>query len=314
MVRSRHSERLPSAAGTDRNPSTGNETLLYTVRLAIPNKGRISIPIMELMERSGLHINEAGERRLLARTLDPHVELLFARPVDIPEYVANGAADLGITGHDMVVERKSDVEELLDLQFGKATLVLAVRDESPARSARDLAGAKVATEFPGITRDYFQQKGISITIVPVGGACEVTPHLGIADAIVDLSSSGNTLRQNHLRVIDSVLETSTVLIANREARIRKSEKVEELLLALESVIRARGQCYLMMNVTRSSLEAVKKELPGLSGPTVMEVASREDLVAVHAVVSEERVYRLINSLKRAGARDILVMPIERMIR
>jgi ATP phosphoribosyltransferase len=313
VVRSKHSDSLPlSQEGEGVGSRQGN--LPYKVRLAIPNKGRIATPIMDLMERSGLHLNETGERRLLADTLDPHVEILFARPVDIPEYVANGAADLGITGHDMVVERASDVEELLDLQFGRAKLVLAVMEDSPVRQVDQLAGAKIATEFPTISRQYFRKHGLTVTIVPVGGACEVTPHLGIADAIVDLTSSGNTLRQNHLRIIDIVLSTSTVLIANREARIRKSEKIEEICLALESVVTARGQCYLMMNVTRSSLEAVQKELPGLSGPTVMEVASREDLVAVHAVVSEERVYRLINSLKRAGARDILVMPIERMIR
>jgi len=313
VVRSKRSEPLPIPQGGEDERSRQGD-LPYKVRLAIPNKGRIATPIMDLMERSGLHLNETGERRLLADTLDPHVEVLFARPVDIPEYVANGAADLGITGHDMVVERGSDVEELLDLQFGRAKLVLAVMEDSPVRQADQLAGAKIATEFPTITRQYFRKLGLTVTVVPVGGACEVTPHLGIADAIVDLTSSGNTLRQNRLRIIDIVLSTSTVLISNREARIRKSEKIEEICLALESVVRARGQCYLMMNVTRSSLEAVKKELPGLSGPTVMEVASREDLVAVHAVVSEERVYRLINSLKRAGARDILVMPIERMIR
>jgi ATP phosphoribosyltransferase len=313
VVKPKRSEPLLTQKGGE-DERKGQGDLPYKVRLAIPNKGRIATPIMDLMERSGLHLNDTGERRLLADTLDPHVEILFARPVDIPEYVANGAADLGITGHDMVVERESDVEELLDLQFGTAKLVLAVMEDSPVRQAEQLAGAKIATEFPTITRQYFRKRGLTVTVVPVGGACEVTPHLGIADAIVDLTSSGNTLRQNHLRIVDVVLPTSTVLIANREARICKSEKIEEICLALESVVRARGQCYLMMNVTRSSLEAVKKELPGLSGPTVMEVASREDLVAVHAVVSEDRVYRLINSLKRAGARDILVMPIERMIR
>jgi ATP phosphoribosyltransferase len=284
------------------------------VRMAIPNKGRISEPINDLMEKSGLHLIDPGERRLISRTLDPHVEILFARPVDIPEYVANGAADIGITGHDMVMERGSDVEELLDLQFGKARLVLAVRDESHVQSASDLSHARIGTEFPVITRNYFQSRGIQVTVVPVGGACEATPYLGIADAIIDLVSSGNTLRQNRLRIIDDVLATSTVLIANRSAHQKKASKINEIVLALESVIRAQGQCYLMMNVSRSHLEDVKSVLPGLSGPTVMEVASREDLVAVHAVVSEERVYQLINALKQAGARDILVMSIERMIR
>jgi ATP phosphoribosyltransferase len=284
------------------------------VRLAVPNKGRIATPIMELMEKSGLHLLDSGERRLISRTPDPHIEVLFARPIDIPEYVANGAADLGITGRDMVSERGSDVEELLDLQMGSARLVLAISEDSRFSSPKDLAGARVATEFPAITREYFRGHGIKVTIVPVGGACEATPYLGIADAIVDLVSSGTTLRQNHLVPIDTVLESSTILIANKRARAEKREKIDEIVLALESVLRAGGQCYLMMNVDRSRLDEVKSVLPGLSGPTVMEVASKEDLVAVHAVVSEDRVYRLISQLKRAGARDILVMSIQRMIR
>ena len=294
---------------------TGNLTPFSDiVRLAIPNKGRIAAPIMELVEKSGLHLAEVGERRLVTRTLDPHVEILFARPVDIPEYVATGAADLGITGHDMVIERESDVEELLDLQFGKAKLVLAVHEDSAVTSAKELAGKKIATEFPVITRTYFAQQKVKVNVVLVGGACEATPQLGIADAIIDLSSSGTTLKTNRLRVIDEVLQTSTFLIANKESLRTKKEKIDEIHLALESVIRARGQCYLMMNVKRASLEAVKNVLPGLSGPTVMEVASNENLVAVHAVVNEERVYSLINALRRAGAKDILVMAIQRMIR
>jgi ATP phosphoribosyltransferase len=284
------------------------------VRLAIPNKGRIAAPIMDLVEKSGLHLPEIGERRLITKTLDPHVEILFARPVDIPEYVATGAADIGITGHDMVVERESDVEEILDLQSGKAKLVLAVHEDSTITSVKQLAGMKVATEFPVITKAYFAKHKVKVNVVLVGGACEATPHLGIADAIVDLSSSGTTLKTNRLKVIDEVMVTSTYLIANKESLRTKKDKIDEIHLALESVIRARGQCYLMMNVKRSSLNAVKRVLPGLSGPTVMDVASSENLVAVHAVVNEERVYCLINALKQAGAKDILVMSIQRMIR
>lgn len=285
------------------------------VRLAIPNKGRIAAPIIDLVEKSGLHLAEAGEqRRLITKTLDPHVEILFARPVDIPEYVATGAADLGITGHDMVIERGSDVEELLDLQSGRAKLVLAVHEDSSITKATQVAGLKVATEFPAITRAYFKKQNVDVDVVLVGGACEATPHLGIADAIIDLSSSGTTLKSNRLRVIDEVMVTSTRLIANPESIRAKKEKIDEIHLALESVIRARGQCYLMMNVKRTSLDAVRCLLPGLSGPTIMDVASSEGLVAVHAVVDEERVYMLISQLKRAGAKDILVMAIQRMIR
>ncbi len=284
------------------------------VRLAIPNKGRIAQPINELIEKSGLHLVDGGERRLITRTRDPNVEILFARPIDIPEYVASGVADLGITGRDMVMERGSVVEQVLDLQTGRATLVVAVPEESDIEAVADLAGAKIATEFPAITRSFFAERGISVTVVTVGGACEATPHLGIADAIVDLSSSGTTLRTNHLRVIDEVLTSTTVLVANPVSLTEKREKIDEIVLALESVIRAKGQCYLMMNVHRSALSDVRQVLPGLSGPTVMDVASDENLVAVHAVVKEERVYQLINQLKQAGAKDILVMPIERIIR
>lgn len=286
----------------------------FKIRIAIPNKGRISVPIRELIERSGLGIIDNGDRTLVARTCDHHVEILYARPIDIPEYVASGVADLGITGHDMVIERGSHVTELLNLGFGSASVVLAVPDDSDWQTPQELAGKRVSTEFPAITRKYFKKVGVKPIIVPVGGACEATPSLGISDAIVDISSSGTTLRQNHLKIIDTVLETSTFLIANPRSCIDKKEKMDEIHLALESVIHARGKCYLMMNVLRISLETVRNIIPGMGGPTIMDVASSTDMVAVHAVVEEEMVYQLINRLKQAGARDILVMNIERLVR
>jgi ATP phosphoribosyltransferase len=282
------------------------------VRLAVPNKGRIAGPVGEILGKSGLH--PEGDGRLIAPTRDPLVEVLFARPADIPEYVASGVADLGITGLDLVRERGVEVRELLDLGVGKARLVVAVPEESGVKGITDLAGARIATVFPSIARDYFAEQGIVISVVPVGGACEVTPHLGIAEAIVDLTASGETLRTHNLREVAQILETSARLFGNPESCRRKKGKMGEIRMALGSVVRARGQCYLMMNVRRPALGKVKKVLPGLSGPTVMEVASSEDLVAVHAVVEEDRIYRLIPLLKKAGARDILVMPIDRMVR
>ncbi len=284
------------------------------VRFAIPNKGRIAAPVREIVERGGLHLQDDDDRRLVSKTLDPQVEVLFARSIDIPAYVESGAADLGVTGRDMVAEKGSRVEELLDLHIGIARLVVAVPEESLATDLADLSGARVATEFPSLTAAFFTRNGVSVSLVPVGGACEATPELGIADAIVDLVSSGTTLRSHHLRILDTVMDTSTVVIANPESLRNKEEKIAEISLALESVVRARGQRYLMMNVRRSALDEIQRILPGLSGPTVMEVASSEDLVAVHVVVEEERIYRLISQLRRAGGRDILVIPIERMIR
>ena len=202
------------------------------VRLAVPNKGRIAGPVREILEKSGLHTPEGNERRLIAQTRDPQIEILFARPADIPEYVATGVADLGITGHDMVAERGVKVADLLDLQVGKARLVVAVPEESVVKKIADLSGARIATEFPRLTRAFFGERDVPVSIVQVGGACEVTPHLGIADAIVDLTSSGDTLRTHHLRELAGVLDTSTRLIGNETSVREKGEKVDEIRMAL----------------------------------------------------------------------------------
>ncbi|HKM41625.1 MAG TPA: ATP phosphoribosyltransferase [Methanocorpusculum sp.] len=283
------------------------------IRLAIPNKGRIAEPINDLMNKAGIHVQIAGARQLIAKTIDPEIEVLFVRPIDIPEYVAKGVADIGITGLDMVAERRADVVSLLDLHFGLARLVLAVPDKSPITSAEDMHGMRVATEFPNICTDYFKKKSTDVTIIEVSGACEAAPQLGVADGIVDLTSSGTTLEINKLRIVDEILSSTTNVIANKTSLSLKHEKIEEILLAFESVIAAKGQCYLMLNVERSRLDDIKALIPGLGGPTIMEIAGSKS-VALHAVVSTDKVYQLINLLKRNGARDILVLDITRMVR
>ncbi|HTY91454.1 MAG TPA: ATP phosphoribosyltransferase [Methanocella sp.] len=284
------------------------------VRIALPNKGRVYEPIMDLFERAGLHIVDHSDRSLFAKTVDDEISLLFARARDIPEYVENGAADLGITGEDFIHESGADVETLLDLGIGKADLVLAVPEESGIEKAEQLKDKKIATEFPAITRKFFESKGIHVHVVEVSGATEITPHIGVADAIVDLTSSGTTLSINHLKVVEHVLRTSQKLIASKESLAKHPKKVSEIKLALESVIEAKGKRYLMMNVPAAALEAVKKKLPGLSGPTVMKVEANSPMCAVHAVVHEREIYKVVNELKSVGARDILIVPIERIVR
>ncbi|MBN1167898.1 MAG: ATP phosphoribosyltransferase [Methanospirillaceae archaeon] len=283
------------------------------IRLAIPHKGRISVPIRELIQKAGLVLYESGERSLVVSTNDPALDIIYVRPIDIPSYVASGIADIGITGHDMVTERKADVMELLSLGFGNASIVLAVDEDSGIQNPKDLNNKRISTEFPSIAKRYIEKIGIRAEIIPVGGACEATPHLGISDAIIDITSSGTTLKQNRLTVIDTVLETQTMLIANHSLFQEKKLKIDEITLAFESVINARNKTYLMMNVWKDHLEDVLAIIPGMAGPTIMQVASGADMVAVHAVVDLERVYQLINRLKNAGARDILVMAIERMV-
>jgi ATP phosphoribosyltransferase len=284
------------------------------VRIALPNKGRVYEPIMDLFERAGLHIVDHSERSLFAKTVDDDISLLFARARDIPEYVENGAADLGITGEDFIRESGATVETLLDIGVGKADIVLAVPEESSIDKAEQLANKKIATEFPLITKKFFEARGVPVHVVEVSGATEITPHIGVADAIVDLTSSGTTLSINHLKIIGHVLSTSQRLIASKESLAKHPIKISEITLALGSVIEARGKRYLMMNVPVAALDAVKKKLPGLSGPTVMRVESNSPMCAVHAVVHEREIYRVVNELKGVGARDILIVPIERIVR
>lgn len=283
------------------------------IRLAIPNKGRIAEPINELMTKSGIHVISSGSRQLVSKTIDPEIEVLFVRPIDIPEYVSKGVADMGITGLDMVAERRADVDAVLNLKFGTARLVIAVPEKSAVKTVADMKGMKVATEFPNICEDFFKENNVDVTIIEVSGACEAAPELGVADAIVDLTSSGTTLEINKLRIVDEILKSSTNVIINKNASDEKHEKIDEILLAFESVIAAKDQSYLMLNVSRSKLDEIKTLIPGLGGPTVMDIAG-SDSVAVHAVVPSARIYQLINQLKRAGAHDLLVMDITRMVR
>jgi ATP phosphoribosyltransferase len=280
------------------------------MRIAVPNKGRLHDPSIDLLERAGLHLEGGADRKLYADTVDPDVTALFARAADIPEYVADGAAAVGITGLDQVRESGHDLVDLLDLEFGRCRLVVAAPEDGAISAVADLAGGTVATEFPRITRDFFADRGVDADVVEVTGATELTPHVDMADAIVDITSTGTTLRVNRLAEIEEVLSSSVRLFARPD--VVDDEKVQQLVTAFESVLAAEDRRYLMLNVAEDRLDEVRDVLPGLGGPTVMDVAGSDD-VAVHAVVEERAVFGVINDLKAMGASDILVTEIERLV-
>jgi ATP phosphoribosyltransferase len=280
------------------------------MRIAVPNKGRLHDPSVELLERAGLHIESGADRKLYADTVDPDVTVLFARAADIPEYVRDGAAAVGITGLDQMRESGHELEELVDLEFGSCRLVLAAPEDGDIASVEDVAGKTVATEFPTIARNYFAEKGVDADVVEVTGATELTPHVEMADAIIDITSTGTTLRVNRLAVVDEVLASSVRLFARPD--VVDDPKVEQLVTAFRSVIAAEDKRYVMMNAPRDSLDDVREVLPGLGGPTVMDVAG-DDMVAVHAVVDERLVFEVVNDLKQVGASGILVTEIERLV-
>jgi ATP phosphoribosyltransferase len=294
------------------------------LRIALPNKGRLSEDTRELFNDAGLEVRSSGERALTA-SLGGEFEAIFVRAQDIPEFVADGAADVGVTGWDLVNESGRPLTSHLDLGFGKCRLVVAAKEDSGIMSVADIGrdvapggkAVRVATVFPNITRRFFAEAGRPVDVVPVSGAAEIAPHLGIADIVVDLTSTGSTLRVNGLREIDTVLRSSAHLITAADfpppGADARGRDLGDLVTALASVIRARGQRYLMANVPRSALEAVREVLPGLNGPTVIDIANANGFVAVHAVVAAATIYRTISQLRAVGAEGILVTRIERLV-
>lgn len=291
------------------------------LKIALPNKGRLSEDARDLFAEAGLPVRTRGDRALSASLgSGGEFEALFVRAQDIPEFVADGVADAGVTGWDLVCEAARPVESRLDLQFGECRLVAAAREESRIRSIDDIpTAARIATSFQRITSDFFAKRSQKVELIPISGAAEIAPLLGIADLIVDITSTGSTLKMNGLREIGTILASRAHLIARKnesgrnEAGSTAAESIDALVTALESVIRARGTRYLMANVPRASLEEVKKVLPGINGPTVIDILNGGDRVAVHAVVEADRVYRVIASLKGLNATGILVTRVERLM-
>lgn len=285
------------------------------LRIALPNKGRLAEKALEVFEKAGLEAQFPADRALVA-SLGDQFQAIFVRARDIPEFVADGAADLGVTGADLVQESGREVEELLDLRFGRCRLAVAVPHESPVHeSARIEPGSRVATSFPQVTERYFRELGIPVKVAPVSGAAEMTPQLGVAEAVVDLVSTGTTLQVHRLREVGTVLRSSArlVMVPGLEDDADRKTLVDELVAALESVLEAQRRRYLMANVPRDRLEEVREVLPGISGPTIVDLMDEGAWVAAHAVVHEREVYRTVANLKALGAKGILVTRIERLL-
>jgi ATP phosphoribosyltransferase len=285
------------------------------LRIALPNKGRLADDSRELFEDAGLGLRQQNDRALIA-TLGDEYEAIFVRSADIPEFVADGAADTGVTGWDLVTESGRALEDRLDLGLGRCRLVVAVRDESGISTLDEIpAGARIATVFPRITSRFFERLRRPVTIVPMSGATEIAPHLGIADLVVDLVSTGSTLRVHGLREVATVLDSTARLVTANAASAKHESKlaIDRLVTRLESVVRARTQRYVMANVPRLRLADVRRVLPGINGPTVTDILNSGEHVAVHAVVAAHTIDATIADLKALGAEGILVTRIERLM-
>jgi ATP phosphoribosyltransferase len=281
------------------------------LRLALPSKGRLAEPAMRLLGDAGIQFETTG-RTLHAHAHGLDLDLLLARSDDIPVWAAAGDVDLGIAGQNQIVETGADVEPLLELGFGRCRLALAIPEGAAIRSLGDLQGARVATSYPRTVAAQLAGAGVEASVVTLGGSVELAPRLHAADAIVDLVSSGDTLRQNGLVEVQTLLESQAVLIARRDLTPEQRQLTDELRLLIDSVLAARPKRYVMLNARDESLAEVLALLPGLDAPTVLPLA-RGDMHAVHAVVDASEIVRLLGPLRAAGASSILVLPIEHLI-
>ena len=274
------------------------------MRIAVPSKGRLREPAIELLDDAGLAPETPGDRALAFPCRNAPVEGLLVRADDIPEYVQDGVVDCGITGIDIVREQGAHVTELVRLGFGACSLEAAVPNESGVRAMEELRGARVATSFPRLARELLPD----VELVDVHGSVELAPRLGLADAIVDLVSSGSTLRTNGLRSVGVLLESEAVLVAGEEP----DAAAEQLAAIFRSVVDARNARYLMLNAPESALDKICSLVPGSRSPSVLPLAET-GMVAVHSVVPADEVWRLLPALEAEGATSILLVPLERML-
>jgi ATP phosphoribosyltransferase len=281
------------------------------LRLAVPNKGRLVEPTLPQLLDAGL-VFEEHDRSLVARVQNFDLDILFVRTNDIVEFVGDGVADLGVTGIDLLVEAGAELPRVRNLGYGRCRLAAAVPTNSPYTTIEQLAGNRVATAHPNITRRFFEARAIAIDVIPISGAVEVAPRLGLAEGIVDLVSTGSTLVMNGLRPIGDVLASEAVLIANPTAQLQRGAELNAIDTMLSAVLAARGKKYLMMNAPATKLAELEDLLPGLESPSVIPLA-HAGLIAIHSVVDADAVWGLLPRLKAAGASGILILPIEKIL-
>lgn len=282
---------------------------MKTLKIAIQKSGRLNEKSVEILKNCGLSF-ENYKSSLIATVANFPLEILFLRDDDIPEYVQDGIADLGIVGENVIIEAGADVSYLQPLGFGKCTLKIAVQSTSTITELAELNGKAIATSYPVILQKYLSENNVDAQIRNISGSVEIGPGLGLSDAIFDIVSTGGTLKSNGLKPFKNVMNSEAVLICSKG--MENNPEILELMQRIQSVLRAKATKYVVLNVEKSRLQAVVDLLPGVKSPTIVPLFE-EGWVAVHSVIAEQDFWEKINSLKAAGAQGIVVMPIEKII-
>ncbi|MBR0201246.1 MAG: ATP phosphoribosyltransferase [Bacteroidaceae bacterium] len=281
------------------------------IRIAVQSKGRLYEDTIALLSEAGIKI-PSSKRTLLVQSPNFPIEVLYLRDDDIPQSVATGVADLGIVGENEMVERGENVETVRRLGFSRCRLSLAIPKSIPYSGVEWFEGKKIATSYPNILRKYLNDKGVKAEIHVITGSVEISPGIGLSDAIFDIVSSGSTLVSNNLSEVETVMQSEALLIATPNLDEEKRTILQDLLFRIEAVKAAEDKKYVLMNVPSERLEEIIAVLPGAKSPTVMPLAT-PGWNSVHTVIDEGRFWQVISQLKALGAQGILVIPIEKMI-
>lgn len=281
------------------------------LKIAIQKSGRLSEDSIALLKQCGMSFSGAGNKLIAAVSNFP-MEILFLRDDDIPQYVQDGVADIGIVGENILLETNKKVNTTESLGFGKCRLALAVPRGEEYENISYFNGKKIATSYPRILKSYLDQNKIAATIEEISGSVEIAPGIGLANGVFDIVSSGSTLLMNGLKEVESVLQSQAVLISNKDLDTVKQNLLNQLLFRIRAVNNAKNFKYILLNIPTAKIEAVKNVIPGMKSPTILPLAM-EGWSSLHSVISEEDFWSVIDQLKTIGAEGILVVPIEKMV-
>ncbi len=281
------------------------------LRIAVQSKGRLFEETMELLQEAGIKLNNI-KRTLLIPAKDFPVEILFLRDDDIPQAVATGVADIGVVGENEFVEKNEKADIVKRLGFSKCRLSLAIPKDENYQDIKWFEGKKIATSYPFILNEYLSKQNINSEIHIISGSVEISPSIGLSDAIFDIVSSGGTLVSNRLKEVEIVMRSEALLIAAKNLSQKKKDILDELIFRIEAVQNAEGKKYVLLNAPEDKLNEIFDILPGMRSPTVTPLAT-QGWCSVQSVVEDKRFWEVINKLKGLGAEGILVLPIEKMI-
>ncbi|MFY7666842.1 ATP phosphoribosyltransferase [Flavobacterium sp.] len=281
------------------------------LKIAVQKSGRLTEKSLNLLEECGIKISN-GARKLKADVANFPIEILFLRDDDIPQYVEQGVADIGILGQNEVSERGKDVQVIENLGFAACRMSLAIPKDESYNGISYFEGKRIATSYPKILTEFFRENGITATIEEISGSVEIAPGIGLAEAIFDIVSTGSTLLMNGLKEVEVVAKSQAVMIANKTLSEEKQQILDQLLFRIRAVRSAKENKYILLNAPNEALDAICKILPGMKSPTILPLAER-GWSSLHAVVRESEFWEIIDQLKNLGAQGILVIPIEKMV-